>query len=111
MQDDRRPLRKAIILSAIIVAGLMLGLGIASASHWIRITVAAWLAPRSVARYIASHPVRKLQLGAGDVELPGWLNTDIEPLGRETYYLDATQRFPMPDRSINYIFAEHVVEH
>jgi predicted SAM-dependent methyltransferase len=63
-----------------------------------------------VDKYLASHAVRKLQLGAGTVNLPGWLNTDIEPR-RDQVYLDAAGRFPIPDQSIDYIFAEQLIEH
>jgi predicted SAM-dependent methyltransferase len=60
--------------------------------------------------YINNHPIRKLQIGAGDSRLEGWLNTDIleEP---GLAYLDATQPFPLPDHSFHYVFSEHVIEH
>ena len=60
--------------------------------------------------YLRSHPVRKLQIGAGTANYPDWLNTDIDP-SKEQVYLDATKHFPLPDGSIHYIFGEHVVEH
>jgi predicted SAM-dependent methyltransferase len=63
-----------------------------------------------VEAYLNSHPVRKLQIGAGSVNYDGWLNTDIAPTTQQVY-LDATQRFPFPDGSIHYIFAEQVIEH
>jgi len=67
-------------------------------------------APREIREYDRTHPIRKLQLGAGGLDYPGWLNTDITP-GPEEVYLDATQHFPMPSGSIHYIFGEHVIEH
>ena len=39
---------------------------------------AAFSARTTIERY-ASTGVRKLQIGAGPNNLPGWLNTDIEP--------------------------------
>jgi SAM-dependent methyltransferase len=52
----------------------------------------------------------KLQIGAGTSNNPGWLNTDIEPTEKQAY-LDATRPFPLPDRSFQYVFSEHVIEH
>jgi predicted SAM-dependent methyltransferase len=60
--------------------------------------------------YLRTHSPRKLQIGAGKVNLEGWLNTDIEP-ARGQAYLDATKAFPLPDRSVNYVFSEHLIEH
>jgi predicted SAM-dependent methyltransferase len=60
--------------------------------------------------YLSTHSVRKLQIGAGDSRLEGWLNTDIiEAPGLS--YLDATQPFPFPDHSFHFVFSEHVIEH
>ena len=66
--------------------------------------------PHNIQQYLDSTKVRKLQLGAGANNLKGWLNTDIIPSGDQVY-LDATERFPLPDASFQYVFAEHVVEH
>ena len=66
--------------------------------------------PGVIRAYLNANPVRKLQLGAGGFHPAGWLNTDIEPSNNEVY-LDATGRYPFPDGSFQYIFAEHVIEH
>jgi predicted SAM-dependent methyltransferase len=66
--------------------------------------------PRSIREYFKSHSIRKLQLGAGGNDATGWLNTDIEPFGKEVY-LDATRRYPFPDATFQYVFSEHVIEH
>lgn len=66
--------------------------------------------PRTIRDYLKSHTVRKLQIGAGANDPEGWLNSDIEPSPKEIY-LDATQRFPLPDGSFQYVFSEHVIEH
>jgi predicted SAM-dependent methyltransferase len=63
-----------------------------------------------IERYLASTGVRKLQVGAGPNNLPGWLNTDIEPRPGQAF-LDATKPFPIPDNSLNYVYAEQVIEH
>lgn len=60
--------------------------------------------------YIRSTPVRKLQLGAGDYDAPGWLNSDYEPNPNQIF-LDVTARFPLPNSSFSYIFSEHLIEH
>jgi predicted SAM-dependent methyltransferase len=66
--------------------------------------------PEAIRDYLKSHRVRKLQIGAGDNNSVGWLNTDIEPMA-EQVYLDATKQFPLPDSSFHYVFAEHMIEH
>lgn len=64
-----------------------------------------------VQHYLAANPVRKLQIGAANSVLPGWLSTDVRPASKQVAYLDATQRFPFQDRSIDYIYSEHMIEH
>ena len=61
--------------------------------------------------YLTSHPVRKLQLGAGHNTLPGWLNTDIYSASQELVILDVTEPFPFPDHTLDYILSEHHIEH
>ena len=67
--------------------------------------------PREVRSYLDTHDVRKLQIGAGPTELPGWLNTDRDPATPRAVYLDASHRFPLPDASFDYVFSEHQIEH
>lgn len=67
-------------------------------------------APQEIGTYIASHKVRKLQIGSGDNSLSGWLNTEIEPT-KDQVYLDASTAFPIPSDSFDYIFAEQLIEH
>lgn len=63
-----------------------------------------------VARYLADHEVRKLNIGCGGNALPGWLNGDIRPRGDGVIYLDATESLPLPDASVHYVFSEHLVQ-
>lgn len=63
-----------------------------------------------VRRYMASNQVRKLQIGAGPIALPGWLGTDFWP-SATVAFLDATKPFPMEDRTFDYIHSEHMIEH
>lgn len=51
-----------------------------------------------------------LHVGAGNVRLEGWLNTDIMPY-LAPLFLDATRRFPIGDNTVSYIFSEHFIEH
>ena len=68
-------------------------------------------ARRAIAAYVDAHPVRKLHLGAGPGSPPGWLSTDVTPASEKTVYLDATEEFPIADRTFDYVFSEHMIEH
>jgi predicted SAM-dependent methyltransferase len=63
--------------------------------------------------YLRLHDVRKLQLGAGEHPLAGWLNTDLHGYGRgdELVYLDVRKRFPLPNASFDTVYSEHMLEH
>lgn len=67
--------------------------------------------PILLSRYLKTHPVRKLQIGAHICVMPGWLNTDLYPLSISAVALDATKTFPLPDASFDYVFSEHQMEH
>ncbi len=64
-----------------------------------------------IEKYLSGHTVRKLQIGAQSNSIEGWLNVDIEPKEDHVVYMDATQKFPFPDQSMDYIFSEHMIEH
>ena len=57
--------------------------------------------------------VKKLQLGCGGNYLihRGWLDTDFNPLAQHVLRLDASQPFPFPDNSFDYVYSEHMIEH
>ena len=62
-------------------------------------------------KYLESHQVCKLQIGAGGNVLEGWLNTDFFPYAREIIVLDVTKPFPFANNVFDYIFCEHMIEH
>jgi predicted SAM-dependent methyltransferase len=67
---------------------------------------------KQIDAYLRAHPEPKLQLGAADKPLPGWLNTDLHDYGRrDIVYLDARRRFPLPDASFDVVYSEHMLEH
>jgi len=100
---DRRT-KGLLIGGGAVVIGMLLG--VTGAYGYWRIE-----GPRLIiADYMHTHSVRKLQIGAGGMNLSGWLNTDIEPAPWEAY-LDATKRFPLPDGALSYVFSEHLFEH
>ena len=67
--------------------------------------------PKIIRTYLRSHALRKLQLGAGPNILTDWLNTDYYPGSRRIVFLNATKRLPFEDRTFDYIFSEHQIEH
>jgi len=71
-----------------------------------------WQRPRLIERYLAQHDIRKLQLGAAEHVLSGWLNTDLHGYGRDdVVYLDVRKHFPLPDASFDLVYSEHMLEH
>ncbi len=64
-----------------------------------------------VQRYLDQHEVTKLEIGAGNAVVEGWLGTDLRPRHAAVLEMDATRRFPLPDHSLDFIHAEHLIEH
>jgi predicted SAM-dependent methyltransferase len=64
-----------------------------------------------VERYLGQHEVACLEIGAGNTVVDGWLGTDLRPRHRDVLQMDATQPFPFPDDSLDYVHAEHLIEH
>lgn len=64
-----------------------------------------------VREYVATHPVRKLQLGSGLKLLDGWLNSDCSLVFKSPCFLDVTRPFPIEDAQFDYVFTEHLIEH
>lgn len=66
---------------------------------------------RRIESYLQSEPRPRLHLGAGPVVLPGWLNSDISPLHPNIVPIDAAEPLPLPDKSVDAVFCEHLIEH
>jgi predicted SAM-dependent methyltransferase len=66
---------------------------------------------RLIRDYLLSHHPRKLQIGAGNTSLDGWLSSDINPRSDTAMYLDATKPFPFEDDTFDYVYSEHMIEH
>jgi predicted SAM-dependent methyltransferase len=67
--------------------------------------------PVIIKSYFAANQIRKLQIGAYEHRLTGWLNTDLWPVNPNLIHLDASEMFPFEDHCLDYIFCEHVIEH
>jgi Uncharacterized protein conserved in bacteria len=52
---------------------------------------------------------RKLHIGSGPERLEGWVNIDLLPYPGVDRVLDVTR--PIPERDVDFIFAEHFLEH
>lgn len=65
----------------------------------------------TVRRYLEQHDVAKLEIGSGNTVLEGWLGTDLKPRHRDVVQMDATKPFPFPDSCLDFIHAEHLIEH
>lgn len=67
---------------------------------------------RLIADYLRAHDVVKINIGCGDNLLDGWLNTDLSVMNRGgVVYLDATERMPFENATVDFIFSEHMIEH
>jgi predicted SAM-dependent methyltransferase len=67
-------------------------------------------ARRSRLRNLQQRRDLKLDIGASDRHLVGWITLDIEP-DEEGIRMDARQPWPFPDASAYAIRSEHMVEH
>jgi predicted SAM-dependent methyltransferase len=64
---------------------------------------------RAAAAAAASTDPVQVNVGAGTVVLPGWINTDV--MWRGDMYLDLTRPWPVPSQSVDRIYADNVIEH
>lgn len=67
--------------------------------------------PLDIAAYLRRNRIRCLQIGAGPTSASGWLRTDLTPSQAGCVYLNAIERYPIPDESFDYIHSEHMIEH
>ena len=51
----------------------------------------------------------RINIGSGGKPLDGWVNSDV--VWRGDSYLDATQPWPVPDGSVDVVYADNVIEH
>ena len=51
----------------------------------------------------------KITLGSGLKPIDGWINTDV--VWRGGAYLDATEHWPVTDGSVDFVYADNVIEH
>jgi len=80
-------------------------------ARWFRVRSLKRVRRNSFEGYFRTSTCRKLQLGSGSNELPGWLNTDGNWSVSNAKYLDITEPFPFGDNSFHHIFCEHTIEH
>jgi SAM-dependent methyltransferase len=67
------------------------------------------IAKARTARALAAAPrPLKLEIG-GLTPRPGWFVTNVSALARN--YLDATRRWPLEDGSLEFVYADNVIEH
>jgi predicted SAM-dependent methyltransferase len=62
-------------------------------------------------RYFQSPGPKMLEIGASATRKHGWLASDCDVTGDDAFRHDATQPFPVPAASFDYIYTEHMVEH
>jgi predicted SAM-dependent methyltransferase len=79
----------------------------------VRDTMTAVRAPAASRRFqreVATAPgLVKVNVGAGNVQLDGWINTDVSwwlPM-----YLDLTKPWPVPPGRVDRIYGDNVIEH
>jgi predicted SAM-dependent methyltransferase len=70
---------------------------------------APFLSRRFRKAVIAAPRVVKVNVGAGEVHLDGWINTDVVWWSR--MYLDLTKPWPIPPKSVDRIYGDNVIEH
>ena len=105
--------RKQAVLASLKRSEFIVGLVRALRGLTRDMRVLVWTAKRKrmISRYLESQNLKKLQLGASNNFLHGWLNTDISLNHSSVVYLDVTTRFPFDNNTFDYIMSEHMIEH
>jgi predicted SAM-dependent methyltransferase len=81
-----------------------------SIAHDMLTAFRAPLLSRRFQKAVAVEPeLVKVNIGAGNVHLDGWINTDIA--WRLPMYLDLTKPWPVPPGSVDRIYGDNVIEH
>jgi predicted SAM-dependent methyltransferase len=79
-------------------------------AHEMLTAVRAPLLSRRFQKAVAAEPqLVKVNVGAGNVHLDGWINTDVA--WRLPMYLDIAKPWPVPPGSVDRIYADNVIEH
>lgn len=65
----------------------------------------------AIKSYLDSPGPHSVHLGAGTNILASWFNSDLNPFNADVHFLDTSDTFPFPDRSVDYVFSEHHLEH
>lgn len=72
-----------------------------------------WMGPlvtrRALRRWLEMQGQKRLNLGSGSHLLDGFLNADVSP--RADVYMDVSRPLPLPDRSVDVVLCEEVIEH
>ncbi len=63
-----------------------------------------------IARYLRDNNVIKINLGCGANPFKGWLNCDLDPVPG-VCFVDCREKLPFPDKAVDYIYSEHLIEH
>ncbi|MFW7379492.1 MAG: class I SAM-dependent methyltransferase [Oligoflexus sp.] len=66
--------------------------------------------PMTIKKYLKSHNVKMLNIGAGPNRKEGWLTADaFKP--EADIYMNARTKWPFPDNTFDVIYSEHMLEH
>jgi predicted SAM-dependent methyltransferase len=85
--------------------------GIFTAKEWVRYLPFRFRSARQIRRHLrVSAGAVRVNIGCGANLLPGWLNCDLFP-SPHVCYVDIREPLPFPDGSVQFITAEHVIEH
>ncbi len=69
------------------------------------------LRPGKIRRHVAGNDRLRVMIGSGPTKVDGWLSTDLIPSRPDVVFLDAGERFPFDDESVQRIHTEHMIEH
>jgi predicted SAM-dependent methyltransferase len=65
---------------------------------------------KMIKNYLRTNCVCRLQIGTGRNLKEDWLNSDLNPSSKKIF-LDATKKIRFNNKTFDYIFSEHLIEH